>query len=116
MGDGMWGLAVAILGGIGRFRGRAVVVTAGEVGAYLAQPGARVLHIQAPQIDVFDKLGAGDAFVGAFAAALDAGMPQMEACRRGVAAGSLACKRAGAQAALPHLHDIEVLATQLVIS
>lgn len=97
-------------------RGRAVVVTAGEKGAYLAQPGTRVLHFAAPNVSVFDTLGAGDAFVGAFAAALDAGMPLIEACRRGVAAGSLACTKAGAQAAMPRMPEIEAMAVQLVIS
>lgn len=97
-------------------RGRVVIVTAGERGAYMAQPGTRTLHFAAPPVAVFDTLGAGDAFVGAFAAALDAGMPQLEACRRGVAAGSLACTRAGAQAALPRAADIEAMAAQLVVS
>lgn len=106
----------ALARAIAERRGRAVVVTAGDQGAYLAQPGTRVLHFAAPDVVVFDTLGAGDAFVGALAAALDSGMPQMEACRRGVAAGSLACTRAGAQSAMPHQAEIEALAAQLVIS
>lgn len=110
------GTPQALAKAIAERRGRAVVVTAGEEGAFLAQPAARTLHFEAPQVAVFDTLGAGDAFVGAFAAALDAGMPQMEACRRGVAAGSLACTRAGAQAAMPRLADIEALAAQIAIS
>lgn len=108
--------AKSLAKGLADRRGRAVVVTAGEQGAFLAQPSARTLHVAAPQVAVFDTLGAGDAFVGAFAAALDIGMPQMEACKRGVAAGSLACTKAGAQAAMPRQAEIEALATQLVIS
>jgi ribokinase len=59
------------------------------------------------KVDVVDTTGAGDAFVGNFAAALDAGLAPEEALRRASVAGSLACTAVGAQEALPHLADVE---------
>jgi ribokinase len=50
---------------------------------------------------VVDSTGAGDAFIGAFAAALAEGLDEPAALRRGVVAGALACQRAGAVPSLP---------------
>jgi ribokinase len=68
------------------------------------------LFAAAPEVEVVDTTGAGDAFTGALAAALDrrAGWPR--ALAEGVAAGSLACRNAGAQAALPVAAAIDRLA------
>jgi ribokinase len=89
--------------------GCAVIVTLGERGA-LAAADANVLFAAAPEVEVVDTTGAGDAFTGALAAALDrrAGWPR--ALAEGVAAGSLACRNAGAQAALPVAAAIDRLA------
>ena len=81
-------------------RDRAVVVTRGARGALLAHGGTIADQI-APSVDVVDTVGAGDAFAAALAAALDRGAEFAAAVREGVAAGSLACLRAGAQDALP---------------
>jgi ribokinase len=81
-------------------RDRAVVVTRGARGALLAHGGTIAEQI-APSVDVVDTVGAGDAFAAALAAALDRGAEFAAAVREGVAAGSLACLRAGAQDALP---------------
>ena len=51
-------------------------------------------------------VGAGDAFCGAFAAALDAGEPFSTALQWGCVAGSLACLKTGAQTALPSREEI----------
>jgi ribokinase len=51
--------------------------------------------------------------VGAFAAALDRGASLRQALAEGVAAGSLACTRHGAQAALPTRPEIAALAATL---
>ena len=83
----------------------ATIVTLGSRGAVAAASG-RLLRAAAPEVDVVDTTGAGDALVGAFAAALDRGALWARALAEGVAAGSLACARAGAQAALPHASDI----------
>jgi len=63
--------------------------------------------------DVVDTTGAGDAFVGALAAALDRGVPWRRAFAEALAAGSLACTRAGAQAALPLAKAIAQLADKV---
>ena len=62
-----------------------------------------------------DTVGAGDAFAGAFAAALAAGESPETALRWGTVGGSLACLGQGAQASLPaqaeilaHLDQVDV--------
>jgi ribokinase len=85
-----------------------IVVTLGANGA-LCRIGAETLHVAAPIVDVVDTTGAGDAFVGALAAALDRGSTPTDALRRAVAAGSLACTARGAQPALPDRVAIEAL-------
>ena len=92
--------------------GCAVVVSLGSRGAIAAREGELIL-IDAPATDVVDTTGAGDALVGAFAAALDRGATLRQALADGVAAGSLACTRRGAQAALPMRAEIAALAATL---
>jgi ribokinase len=87
---------------------RIIIVTLGANGA-LCRLGAETLHVAAPPVDVVDTTGAGDAFVGALAAALDQGSEASSASRRAVAAGSLACTARGAQPALPDRAAIEAL-------
>lgn len=81
---------------------RAVVVTAGAQGAFLFQQDGAAWHQPTSPVQVVDTTGAGDAFVGAFCAALARAAPLPEALADGVAAGGLACTQAGAVAALPH--------------
>jgi len=81
-------------------RGTIAVVTLGARGAVGFVAGA-VLHLPAPPTKVVDTTGAGDAFAGAFAAALDAGRGQADAIAAGLRAGSAACAWRGAQRALP---------------
>ena len=92
--------------------GCTVVVSLGSRGALAAREGELVL-ITAPAVDVVDTTGAGDALVGAYATALDRGASLRQALAEGVAAGSLACTRHGAQAALPTRADIAALAATL---
>jgi ribokinase len=89
-----------------------VVVTLGAQGA-LAVRDSEAIVIAAPSVAVVDTTGAGDALVGAFAAALDRGAPLRQALAEGVAAGSLACAGHGAQAALPARDAIAALAATL---
>jgi ribokinase len=86
----------------------AVVITLGAKGAILRLAGKTVEAI-APRVTVADTTGAGDAFVGAMAAALDACASPADALRHAVAAGSLACTAAGAQPALPDRNAIAAL-------
>jgi ribokinase len=87
------------------------VVTAGAHGAALAaSPGrdtaATVETVEAFRVDAVDTVGAGDAFVGALAVALAAGLPAAEAVRAAAAAGAAAATRPGAQAGMPRPADI----------
>lgn len=85
--------------------GHAVVVTMGERGAVLVE-GGKTSRVPAIAIDAVDTTGAGDAFCGVFAAALDSGLPAQEALRHGCIAGSLACLKTGAQESQLRLSEI----------
>ena len=63
--------------------------------------------------EVVDTTGAGDAFAGVLAAALDRGTDWPTALAEGVAAGSLACTTPGAQRALPDAAAIRSLAASV---
>lgn len=76
----------------------AAVVTVGADGAWLAKKGEAPAHFAAQATKVVDTTGAGDAFVGAFAARHAADGDMIAAMRWGVAAGSLACRKRGAAA------------------
>jgi ribokinase len=87
--------------------GATAVVTAGRKGAFLAGTEApEGLHAPALRVEVMDTTGAGDAFVGAFAARLALGAGLAEALTAGVVAGSLACGRRGAVPSLPDRAEI----------
>jgi ribokinase len=88
------------------------IVTLGADGA-LALAEDRLLHAAALAVDAVDTTGAGDAFTGALAAALDRGAAWPRALAEGVAAGSLACLRPGAQSALPAAAAISELARSI---
>ncbi len=80
--------------------GQHVIVTLGAAGAVLVTNHDAV-HVPAPRVDVVDTTGAGDAFIGALAAALHRSASPRDAVREAVAAGSVACTRAGAIPSLP---------------
>jgi ribokinase len=86
----------------------AAVVTLGSKGA-LARRGGERYSAAPPQIRVVDTTGAGDAFVGVLAAALDRRATLRDALARAVAAGSLACTMHGAQPSLPDRATIDAL-------
>jgi len=88
-------------------RGIACIVTLGSEGAVGWTDGVR-RQVPAPSVTVVDTTAAGDAFCGAFAAALDQGFGFTGALARGVTAGSLACTIHGAQPSLPTKEAIEV--------
>jgi ribokinase len=85
------------------------LVTLGERGA-LFHAADRSVHIAAFAAgEVVDTTGAGDAFVGCFAAALAAGADPLDAARFGSAAGGISVTRRGAAPAMPHREEIEAL-------
>jgi ribokinase len=72
-----------------------LLVTFGARGA--DWDGLRVPAVAVPDDEVVDTTGAGDAFCGALAAALAAGLDRESALRAAVSAGAEAVRRAGAQ-------------------
>ncbi len=91
-----------------------VTLTRGERGAlHRARDGW--LEAAAPQVDVVDTTGAGDAFVGGLAAAWSRGADRRAALALAVAAGSLAVTREGAQPSLPRLAEAEALAAAIAV-
>jgi ribokinase len=84
---------------------RALVVTLGSEGAAVIE-GSRVERIPAPRVDAVDTTGAGDAFCGALAQALDTGADLVEAARWAVRAAAASVTKPGAQGGLPHATDL----------
>ncbi len=96
--------AEAMAAHLGR-RTRSAVVTLGSAGAVVAAGDSSQL-VPAVPVPVVDTTGAGDAFTGAMAAALCTGAELAAAARLGVAAGSYAVGRVGAQASYPRRQDL----------
>ncbi|MEQ1558475.1 MAG: PfkB family carbohydrate kinase [Methyloglobulus sp.] len=77
-----------------------VVITLGEKGL-IWQRGNQQGSLPAYVVSVVDTTGAGDAFHGAFAAALALDMDWLDSLRYASAAGALCCGKAGARLGLP---------------
>ena len=84
----------------------ATVVTLGAEGAAIVADGS-VTNYPAPVVDVIDTTGAGDAFCGALAAGIDAGLDLEEAVPRAVIAGALATTAIGARSAMPTVAELD---------
>ena len=85
------------------------VITLGERGAVLSTDGVSE-HV--PAFDaggVVETTGAGDAFNGAFAAALVRGAAPLDAVRFGCAAAALSVSRPGAALSMPNREEVETL-------
>jgi ribokinase len=85
------------------------IVSLGSRGLVASSPDGPI-DLASPAVRVVDTIGAGDALVGAAAAALDRSASWTRALQEGIAAGALACTRAGAQASLPYQQEITRLA------
>lgn len=72
-----------------------------------------VTHIDAVPVVARDTTGSGDAFLGAVAAELAAGLSLQEAARTGALAGAWAARSHGAQASYGTRSEIETLGTPL---
>ena len=83
------------------------VVTDGGNGAVAVESDLAAWRVGALVVDAIDTVGAGDAFVGGLAAALDGGENLAGALRRASVGAALACTRRGAMAALPSRREIE---------
>ncbi len=90
-----------------------IVVTRGAAGAMADLADGTRIVAPALEIEPVDTTGAGDAFIGVLAAALDLRLPLDAALRRANAAAGLACLAHGAQAALPSATEIDAALLQL---
>ncbi len=89
-----------------------VVITLGERGL-IWQHGAESGVIPAMTVNAIDTTGAGDAFHGAFAAAVAAGLDWLNVLRYASVAGSLCCTKMGARLGLPSKQEQAAVFTNL---
>ena len=82
------------------------IVTLGDEGAVLAN-GSGVYRTKALDLKPIDTVGAGDAFVGVFAACLSIGKGSLSALSFACVAGGLTCLAEGAQTSLLSSQEIE---------
>ncbi len=85
---------------------RAVVLKLGDQGCFF-DDGERRLHEPAFPVEVTDSTAAGDTFNGALAVALAEERPMPDALRFASAAAAISVTRAGAQASVPTLAEVE---------
>ena len=81
-----------------------VVLTLGSAGALVAAEG-ELTHIESPNVDAVDTVGAGDAFAGAFCHRLLAGDSTVDAARFACRVGAFSVTRPGAQPSYPSATD-----------
>ena len=81
-----------------------VVLTLGSAGALVAS-GGELTHIESPNVDAVDTVGAGDAFAGAFCHRLLAGHSMVDAARFACRVGAFSVTRPGAQPSYPSATD-----------
>jgi ribokinase len=91
------------------------VLTLGADGAMLLADGP-LLHLPALPVVAVDTTGAGDAFIGTYAACLAAALPQHQTLAACIAAGSLACRVRGVYASLAKREEILRHAAQIAAS
>jgi ribokinase len=77
--------------------GPRLVVTLGSRGAAVVGTDGSVSRVPAVPVTAVDTTGAGDAFVGAFAYGLAAGLPELTDVRLGIACASDSVTKAGTQ-------------------
>ena len=88
---------------------RAVIVTLGAAGAVVVERDRDPLDLRGPSVAAVDTVGAGDAFNGALAAGLAAGLALEAAAGRAIAAAALSTTRPGAREGIPTTRELETL-------
>jgi ribokinase len=92
---------------------RTVLLTLGEHGVVRASPEG-VRHFPAPQVQALDTTGAGDAFIGAFAAARCAGLRLDDAIELGQRVASHCVTQVGAMSSMPQAHELPDVQARLL--
>jgi len=87
----------------------AVIVTLGAAGAVVVARDREPLDLPAPAVTAVDSVGAGDAFNGALAAGLAAGLPLEAAAARAIAAAALSTTHPGAREGMPTTDELGAL-------
>ncbi len=87
--------------------GRTIIVTLGPEGARARTAAGEAVAVPAMKVTPVDTVGAGDTFVGYFAAGFDSGLSLEQAMRRAAVAASLACLKPGAQPAIPTAAEVD---------
>jgi len=78
-----------------------LLVTLGSDGAILRTNQGEIIKVTAPKTEVIDTTGAGDGFVGAFAAALNSGNELRAALEFAIKFASNSVSKKGAQSSYP---------------
>jgi len=86
----------------------AVIVTLGIDGARLVTKDKFIVYA-APKVTAVDSVGAGDSFIGCFAALIAQGMNMEEAIRRAVICASQSVQQKGAQPSYRHRAELDSL-------
>ena len=91
------------------------IVTLGPDGAICCDENS-LMTVSPLKIKAVDTIGAGDAFCGYLASALDKGESLADALRHAAVAGSLACTKIGAQTALPDKEEVNERIVEVEVS
>lgn len=89
-----------------RSNGR-TIVTLGSDGAALVAADGSVKRFVAKKVSATDTTGAGDCFIGAFAAALASGATEESAVQFGIDCATKSVTRKGAQSSYPTIEEID---------
>ena len=89
-----------------RDKGR-TIVTLGSEGAALVTSDGKVRRFSAKKVSATDTTGAGDCFIGAFAAAIAAGANEESAVQFGIDCATKSVTRKGAQSSYPKIEEID---------
>jgi ribokinase len=89
-----------------RDKGR-TIVTLGSEGAALVTSDRKVKRFSTKKVSATDTTGAGDCFIGAFAAAIAAGANEESAVQFGIDCATKSVTRKGAQSSYPKIEEID---------
>jgi ribokinase len=85
---------------------KGVILKLGSKGAFLADEKGSEMRIQPFHVQAVDSTAAGDAFNGAFAAAITMGQSRLEAAMFASAAAAISVTRPGAQSSMATLEEV----------
>lgn len=86
-----------------------LIVTLGENGVAIAQPGKPVIRVPSSKVEVVDSTGAGDCFIGSFATAMGMGLSAEKSAAFATSVAGLSVTKQGAQSSYPSEQEIQRL-------